>query len=103
MTSINNGTVQACKVPTTSTGPWKIKLRVDARRATGKVQGLARPYKSGKELNAGWTSAYVRPGNVSTVAVVKLPRGAAYSMMIGINTGQAGNGGSFKAADFPRC
>ena len=37
------GKIQACKVATTDSGPWKIKLRVDARKATSQVKGSASP------------------------------------------------------------
>jgi hypothetical protein len=103
LTATNGGKVQACRVPTSSTDPYKFRFRVNANQATTKVQGMARRYKGATQLAGGWTSAYIRPGHVSDVAVVRLPRGAAYNLSVGINTGQSGNGGTFKAADVPRC
>ena len=103
LTAINGGKVQACRVPTASTDPWKFRFRVNAVKATSKVQGIVTRYKGQTQLAGGWTSAYIRPGNVSDVAIVKLPRGSAYSLGVGINTGQAGNGLQVRAADVPRC
>ena len=103
LTSMNGGKVQACRIPTAAPNPYKVRFRVNAVKATTKVQGMVRRYHGATTLSGGWTSAYIRPGNVSGVAVVSLPRGAGYTYSVGINTGQAGNGGSFRAADIPRC
>ena len=103
LTSISGGKVQACRIPTAAPNPFKVRFRVNAVRATTKVQGMARRSHGATQLSGGWTSAYIRHGNISAVAVVSLPRGSAYTYSVGINSGQAGNGGSFKAADIPRC
>jgi hypothetical protein len=103
LTTTSGGKVQACRVPTATTDPYAFRFRVNAVKATTKVQGSAMRYRGTTKLSGGWTSAYIRPGQVSDVAVVKLPRGTAYYLSVGINTGQSGNGGSFKAGDIPRC
>jgi hypothetical protein len=103
LTTTNGGKVQACRVPTAASDPFKLRFRVNAVRATTKVQGSAARYRGNTRLAGGWTSAYIRPGHVSEVAIVRLPRGAAYYLSVGINTGQSGNGGTVRAADIPRC
>lgn len=101
--SMNRGHVQACRVPVPSTEPWKFRFRVNATRATSKLQGAAMRYRGDTQLAGGWKSAYITPGHVSAVAIVRLPRGSAYSLGVSINSGQAGGGGSVKPTDIPRC
>ena len=90
-------------MPTAASDPWKFRFRVDARKATTRVQAMVSRYKGETQLAGGWTSARIAKGKVSDVRVVRLPRGTAYSLGVGLGTGQAGNGGSFKAGQFPRC
>ena len=103
LTTFNNAQLQACKRPTTATGPWKVSVRVNALRASSKVQGMATAFKGEQALPGGWTSGWVSPRHVSTIGTVKLPRGAAYSLSAGLGGGQSGNGGSFKAGSIPAC
>ena len=51
LASINGGKIQACKVPVTSEGPWKIKLRVDATKAGGRVTASV----SARRLSVEWS------------------------------------------------
>ena len=60
-------------------------------------------YRGQTQLAGGWKSAYITPGHVSAIAIVRLPRGSAYTLGVGINSGQAGGGNSFRATDIPRC
>ncbi|WP_148575619.1 hypothetical protein [Nocardioides caldifontis] len=101
LSTFDGGKVQACKVATKS-GDWKVKLRVDARKAKSKVTGMAYVTKNGDEL-ANWTSGWVKKGKVSSVGTVKLPRGKAYTLDAGIGGTNAGNGASFKAKNVPGC
>ncbi len=97
------GKVQACKVATTDTGPWKVKLRVDASKATTRVNGSAWVTKDGDNTGAKWKSGWVAKGHVSDVGTVKLPRGKAYELNAGIGTSAMGNGGTFSAGDIRAC
>ena len=103
VTSINGGKLQACRVPTAAKDPYKVRFRVNAVKASSGVQGMVTRWKGEKQLAGGWTSARIRPGHVSKVATVGLPRGTAYYLGAGINIGQAGNGGPVKPSDLPRC
>ncbi len=94
--------IQACKVPTTANGPWKIKVRVDATKATTRVQGSAYAVKGQKNLDT-WRSGWLTRGHVSKVGVVKLPQGKAYSLNAGLGGGQSGDGGSFASKQIPHC
>jgi hypothetical protein len=102
LSTFNGGKIQACKVATTTTGPWKVKLRVDARKAASKVNGSTYVTKGADEVGS-WRSGWVAKGNVSPVGSVKLPRGSAYALNAGIATANAGNGGTFKAGNIPGC
>jgi hypothetical protein len=102
LSSIDGGKIQACKVATTKTGPWKIKLRVDASRATTKVNGSAYVTKNDKNVDH-WKSGWVSKGHLSGIGTVKLPRGSAYGFNAGIGASQAGNGGSFKPGQIRAC
>jgi hypothetical protein len=102
MATMGGGKVQACKVATTETGPWKIRLRVDATKAHSKITGSAFVSKDGTATDAHWRSG-VAAGHISKVGTLKLPRGSAYRLGVGISTGQAGNGGEFKAGQIRGC
>lgn len=102
LSEIDGGRIQACKVATTPTGPWKIKLRVDASKASSRVQGSAFVTKDGKNVDH-WRSGWVAKGHVSGVGTVKLPRGSAFGLEAGIAVSQAGNGGSFRAGQIRAC
>lgn len=102
LSTIEGGKIQACKVATTKTGPWKIKLRVDASRATSRVSGAAYVMK-GDATKDHWKSGWVAKGHVSKLGTVRLPRGSAYSLNAGIGAGQMGNGGTFVARQIRGC
>ena len=103
LASITGGKIQACKVPVTPTGPWKIKLRVDATKAHGQVSGSAYILKNGEQTNETWSSGWVAKGKISPLGMVKLPAGEKFSMDAGIGTGAMGNGGSFTSSNLPHC
>jgi hypothetical protein len=102
LSKIDGGKVQACKVATTKTGPWKIKLRVDASNATTRVNGSAYVTKNDKPVDH-WKSGWVAKGHTSAVGTVRLPRGSAYTFSAGIGASQAGNGGTFKPGQLRAC
>ena len=100
---VDGGKVQACRVPTASTDPFKLRFRVNARHATTRVQGIVSRYRRTTVLPGDWVSAFIRPGHVSDVAIVRLPRGSAYNLAVGINARNAGNGTTVRALAIPRC
>ena len=102
LSSFNGGRIQACRVATTKTGPWKVELRVDATRAKSKVNGSAHVTKGTAEI-AHWASGWVAKGHVSAVGTVRLPRGSGYAVNVGIATTNAGNGGSVTAGKIQHC
>jgi hypothetical protein len=102
LSTFNGGRIQACKVATTKTGPWKVKVRVDARNAKSKVNGSASVAKGTDQVDH-WESGWVSKGSVSAIGTLKLPRGSAYTFGAGIATANAGNGGAFEAGKITGC
>jgi hypothetical protein len=102
LSTFNGAKIQACKVATTKDGPWKVKLRVDARGAGSKVNGSAYVTKGSDNVDQ-WKSGWVTKGDVSAIGTVKLPRGSAYALNAGIATANAGNGGTFDAGKITGC
>jgi hypothetical protein len=100
---VSRGKVQACKVPTTEDGPWKVKLRVNARKATTSVRGIAQVDKNNHALDRTWKTGWIDPGQVSKVGSVRLPRGSAYTLEVGIDSGSAGSGAALSARSIGRC
>ena len=103
LATVSGGKIQACKLPTTTNGPWKIKFRVDATRAAGKVSGVATVTKNDNNTKDKWTSGWVAKGRVSTIGTVTLPKDSKYAINAGIGSGQMGDGGSFNAGDIKPC
>ena len=97
------GKIQACKLATTDTGPWKVKLRVDARHASAHVNGSAFVTKDGTATGSKWKSGWVAKGHLSSVGTVRLPRGTSFELNAGIGTDNMGNGGTFKAGAIRPC
>jgi hypothetical protein len=103
MIKVNRGKVQACKVATTKTGPWKVKLRVDARSATTAVLGSAYADKDGQALAAQWDTDWIDPGSVSAVGTLRVPRGSAYHLDAQLESEGAGSGSSSPMSSVSRC
>ena len=103
LASINGASVQACRLSSSASKPVKLKMRVDATKATSKVSGLGQATYNGDRVGKGWTSGWVRKGHRSSVGTVFVPRGAAYALMAGLGTGAMGEGGEFKVADIKTC
>lgn len=101
--SVSGAKLQACRLHTAASKPWKVKVRVDARKSAGKVTAAAQGLHGSTPVGKGWTSGTVRRGHVSAIGTVIVPRGAAYTMSAGIGNGGMGNGGDFKVADLGRC
>jgi hypothetical protein len=102
LVTFDGARIQACKVPTTATGPWKVRLRIDATRASARVQGAGYAVKGTKTLDS-WKSGWVARGHLSDVGVVRLPRGPRYTLNAGLGGGQSGDGGSFANKQIPHC
>lgn len=98
----DGGKAQACKVPTTATGPWKVHLRIDASKATTRVESNTAVVKGQNTIDT-WQSGWVAKGHISAIGTVRMPRGAAYTLSVGLDNGQAGNGGSFASTQIPHC
>jgi hypothetical protein len=102
LSTFNGGRIQACKVATTKTGPWKVKLRVDARGAKSKVNGSAYVTEGADDVDH-WKSGWVSRGDVSAIGTVRLPRGSAYALNAGLATANAGNGATVTAGRITGC
>jgi hypothetical protein len=103
LVTFEGGKVQACKVPTTATGPWKVKLRLNGSGASQKLRGSATAFKGTHATAQTWSSGWVAKGHVSSIGTVKLARGSAYSLSVGLSASQAGTGGSFTAGQIRAC
>jgi hypothetical protein len=103
LASINGAHVQACRIPTKASKPVTIKIRVNANKASGKVNGVGDATHNGTRVGKQWTSGWVHKGHVSSVGTVKVARGATYALDAGIGTGAMGNGGSFKTSAIRTC
>jgi hypothetical protein len=93
----------ACKEPTTKTGPWKVHVRVDGRKATKTTHGSAFVEKDGTRVGKKWRSGRVHPGEVSEVGTLRLPRGSAYLLNLQIATGTSGSATGGPASLLHRC
>jgi hypothetical protein len=102
LVTFDGAKIQACKVPTTQTGPWKVKLRIDATKATTRVSGAGYAMKGTKTLDS-WRSSLVTRGHFSDVGTVKLPQGPKYTLNAGLGGGQSGDGGEFTNKQIPAC
>jgi hypothetical protein len=102
LVTFDGAKIQACKVPTTATGPWKVKLRIDATKASARVEGAGYAVKGSRTLDS-WKSGWVARGHISDVGVVQLPRGSEYTLNAGLGGGQSGDGGSFAHTQIPHC
>ncbi|MBV9831254.1 MAG: hypothetical protein JOZ82_06620 [Marmoricola sp.] len=103
LTSIISAKVQACRVPTQASKPVTIKIRIDATKASGKVNGIAQASHDGTASGKQWTSGWVREGHRSAVGTIHVPRGAGWALQAGLGTGAMGNGGDFTTASIRTC
>ena len=93
--------LQVCKVHVKA--GWKIKARVDGRRATSKTSGLLTVTHKGEPTKRHWTSGWVKAHHVGKAGSVVLPRKAGYKVMFGIGTSGMGDGGVAGAKKIGRC
>jgi len=87
---LHRAKLQACKVPTTKHGPWKVRFRVDASRATEAVRGKAEVDKGEKVVVGPRRTGLLQPGSVSKVRTMRVPRGAAFTFQAGLQTDTTG-------------
>jgi len=92
VTTLDHARLQACRDATTKDGPWKIRLRVNAKRATTAVKASAEAQKQGEQVGRTWRSGWIRPGQVSTIGTVRLPRGSAYQLATQLESHSSGVG-----------
>ena len=101
--NLHGAKVQACKVPTTKHGPWKIKVRVDARKATTAVRGAAEVDKGDHVVAGPWKPHRLQPGAMSKVHTMRMPRGPAYTFQGGLETAGVGVASAGPASGISHC
>ncbi|HEX7740005.1 MAG TPA: hypothetical protein VF426_10205 [Marmoricola sp.] len=93
--------LQVCKVH--AKAGWKIKGRVDGRKAAGKTTGsLTVTYKNAP-TKRHWTSGWVKAHHVGKAGSVVLPRKAGYKVTFALGTNAMGDGGVVGAKKIGRC
>lgn len=102
VSTVAHAKVQACKDPTKD-GPWKIRVRVNARNATKTVHGSAMVQKDGQRVGDKWRSGRIHPGEVSTVGTLELPRGSAYQLEVQLSSNSSGTATLGPASMVHRC
>jgi hypothetical protein len=100
---LHRAKMQACKVPTTKHGPWKVKVRVDARRATTPVRGSAEVDKGDQVVAGPRRSGLLQPGALSKVHTLRMPRGSAFTFQSGLETDTTGVASGVPASGIGRC
>jgi hypothetical protein len=101
--NLHGAKVQACKVPTTKHGPWKIKVRVNARNATAAVHGSAEVDKGDRVVDGPWKPRLLHPGEVSKVHTMRMPRGKAFTFQGELESGTVGVASAGPASGISRC
>jgi hypothetical protein len=103
VTKLAGARLQACKVATTKDGPWKVKLRVNARKATRSVRGSAQVLKGSRTVGSPWQTAWISPGEVSRVGSVRMPRGSAYALDVELESDGSATGAAAPASGIRHC
>jgi hypothetical protein len=103
LSSVSGGKVQACRIPTKASEPVLLKLRLDATKASQRLNASGQATHSGKSIGQGWKSGWVGKGTRSSIGTVRVPRGAGYQLVATIAASQLGNGGSFTATSIRTC
>lgn len=98
------GKQQACKVLENQGRDWKIYNRLNDSRVTGgKLEATLTVSRHGVPTKAHWDSGYVRPGHISKVGTLILPRKPGNGLIMTIHGTSFGNGGVVKIASIGRC
>ena len=101
-------TVEGCKVSTDGGTRWKVFARLDNRenRRALKRRGSLTVVRSvgGEDTYGRRVDTGMVPGRtVSRVVTIEVPKGPAYSLGVGIDIGQAGNGRTVELSEITRC
>ncbi len=102
LVTVNGARPRPARCPSRPPVPGR-SARVDASKASGRVNGSAYITKDGNVTSQSWKSGWVAPGKVTPFGKVTLPAGEKYAMDAGLGTGAMGNGGTFTASNLPRC
>jgi hypothetical protein len=94
---------QACKVPTTKHGPWKVRFRVDATKATTSVRGSAEVDKGAHIVDGPSRTHWLQPGAMSKVHTLRMPRGPSYRLQVGLETDTTGVASAGSLSAITRC
>ena len=98
------GKQQACRVLVNSGRDWKIYNRLNDSRVTGgKLEATLTVSKNGVATKASWDSGYVRPGHISKVGTLILPRKPGNGLIMTIHGTSFGNGGIVKIKHIAHC
>ncbi len=103
LVKLHGAKMQACKVPTTKHGPWQIKVRLDARRATTAVRGSAEVEKGDRIVDGPWRTHLLQPGSLGKTHTLPMPRGSAFTFQAGLETDTAGAASAGPASAISRC
>jgi hypothetical protein len=101
--NLHGAKVQACKVPTTKHGPWRIRVRVNARNATKAVRGSAEVDKRDRVVDGPWKPHLLQPGEVTKVHTMRMPRGKAFTFQGELESGTVGVASAGPASGISRC
>lgn len=102
LSTVEDGKLQACKVPADGGEAWKIKLRVKNGNDF-RIKGSARVYQDGEATDSRWASGWVRRGETSPVGSVKMGRGSAFELSYSASADQFGGGGARGSAGIRAC
>jgi len=91
--------LQVCKVKVA--GGWKVKGRVDGRKAKMKTYGSLIVTKKGQTTKTWQGSA--RAHHLGKAGSVKLPSKTGYGLEFSMGNGGAGYGGTLKITKIGRC
>lgn len=94
---------QACRVSVDNGAKWRVFNRVDARRADWRSSAYMEVLHNGVGTGAKWDSGRVRPGTISDVGSVLLPRKPGYKLREGGGTKLGGSSSVIKVASLNRC
>jgi hypothetical protein len=103
LVNLHGAKVQGCKMPTTKHGPWKVKVRVDARKAATAVHGSAEVDKGEHVVDGPWRTHLLQPGTMSKVHTLRVPRGKAFRLQAGLENETTGVASAGSVSAIGRC
>lgn len=90
LVNLHGAKMQGCKVPTTKHGPWKVRFRLKATRATTSVRGSAEVDRGDRTVVGPQRIHRLQPGSISKTHTMRVPRGAAFTFQAGLDTDTTG-------------